>query len=515
MKIREKITLESSIKWFAALCTASLLFASVPFIHFLYQPIMLLSVVFGAGLLLWIFLLDRRVYRHPFFPVFFLFCVSYFVTILLNRQSGFFSNCGQLVYTDFYFFIFFCVFSSLGSEARSAVLKLICQLVFVFSMAAALISLGMMLASYSAEIPYQGTTITIGFHQRNSGMQLAGITSGPSSLSQLCLLGIFSAWYLFGRKEVRRSGLCVVICVIYLFTIGAANAYSALIAMLAFSVLFPLCRGIGGPAKKKAARRGTEAAAQMLALCLFVTGAFYGTQRLETFAVNGISQAVYQHELKEEEKNQPSTSEQPKDEDQERPDEPEIPGGQPSTPEQPEDDGQECPDEPEIPGDQPTIPEQPPEPPKEVMISRDIKTSANGSRSAIWKEGVKLFLAHPLGVTNNGISVKIFYGVPDYEYRNLHNGYLTLLAASGIIGFALILVFGVWFFIKALRGLSTCHDEVKGRLLSVLIASCGAILAGDLVNGCFVLWRGLPYIFLWLLLGEICAWITELSPEKK
>lgn len=488
MKIREKITLENSIKWFAALCAASLLLASVPFTYFLYQPMLMLSMLCGTGLLLWLFLLDRRVYRRPFFPVFLLFCVSYFVTILLNRQSGFFSNCGQLVYTGFYFFIFFCVYSSLESEARSATLKLLCQLVFIFSMAVALISLGMMLANYSAEIFFRETEITIGFHQRNNGMQLSGVTSGPSALSQLCLLGVFSAWYLFGRKEVRRLGLCVASCVIYLFTIGAANAYSALIAMLAFSVLFPLCRGIGDTAKKKASRRGMEATAQMLALCLFVTGSFYGTQRLETAAVNGISQAVYQHELKEAEKNQSSTPEQP-----------------------PEDEGQECPNEPVIPDDQPSTPE----PPAEITISRDVKTSANGSRSAIWKEGVKLFLAHPLGVTNNGISVKVFYGVPDYEYRNLHNGYLTLLAGSGIIGFSIVLVFGVWFFIKALRGLSVCHDEGTCLLLSVLIASCGAILAADLVNGCFVLWRNLQYIFLWLLLGEICAQISAPSSEKK
>ena len=516
MKIREKITLESSIKWFAALCTASLLFSLSPFTYFLYQPMMLLSVLLGTGLLLWIFLADRRVYRRPFFPVFLLFCVSYFVTILLNRQSGFFSNCGQLVYTGFYFFIFFCVFSSLGDEARSAVLKLICRMVFVFSMAAALISLGMMLANYHVEVPYQGTTVVLGFHQRNSGMQLNGVTSGPSALSQLCLLGVFSAWYLFGRKEVRRLGLCVASCVIYLFTIGAANAYSALIAMLAFSMLFSLCRSIGDTAKKKASRRGMEATAQMLALCLFVTGSFYGTQRLETAAVNGISQAIYQHELKEAEKNQPSTPEQPpEDEGQECPNEPVSPDGQPSTPEQPKDEEQECPNEPEIPDDQHSTPEPPPEPPAEITISRDVKTSANGSRSAIWKEGVKLFLAHPLGVTNNAISVKIFYGVPDYEYRNLHNGYLTLLTASGIIGFALILVFGIWFFIKALRGLSICNDEEKRLLLSVLIASCGAILAADLVNGCFVLWRNLPYIFLWLLLGEICAQINETSAKKE
>lgn len=169
----------------------------------------------------------------------------------------------------------------------------------------------------------------------------------------------------------------------------------------------------------------------------------------------------------------------------------------------------------ELPDKQPLPTEQTPEPPTEVTISRDVKTSANGARSAIWKEGVKLFLAHPLGVTNNAISVKIFYGVPDFEYRNLHNGYLTLLVSSGMIGFALILVFGVWFFIKALRGLYACHEEEKRLLLSVLIASCGTILAADLVNGCFVLWRGLQYIFLWLLLGEICAQISEPSAEKK
>ena len=490
MKIREKITLENCIKWFAALCTVSFLVSSIPVIYSLYRPLLMLSVLFGAGLLLWLFLVDRRVYRRPFFPIFFLFCVSYFVTILLNRQNSFFSNCGQLVYTGFYFFIFFCVFSTLDRDSRSATFKMICRIVFVFSMAAALISLGMMLARYSVDVPYRGSTIPIGFNRRSVGMQLTGVSSGPSSLSELCLLGIFSAWYLFGRKEVRRLGLYVVSCVIYLFTIGAANAYAALIAMLAFSVLYPLCRDIGDTAGKKAPRRCAEAVAQMLVFCLLATGVFYGTQRIETAAVNGISQAVYQHQLKEAEKEQP---EQP-----EEPEEPEEPA-QPELPEEPEEPAQ------------PELPEQP----SEVTISRPLETSATGSRSAIWREGIKLFLSHPLGVTNSAIYVEVPSADSVYEFRNLHNGYLTLLASSGIIGFALILVFGIWFFIKAMFSLYSCRDGSKRLLLSVLIATCGAILATDLVNGCFVLWRGLEYMFLWLLLGEICAQITEPSPGKK
>lgn len=104
MKIQEKITPETVVKSFAALCTLSLLTSCTPFTYFLYTPLLAVSLAVGAGLLLWLFLVDRRIYRRPFFPLLFLFCVSYFVTILLNRNSGFFSNCGQLVYTAFYFF---------------------------------------------------------------------------------------------------------------------------------------------------------------------------------------------------------------------------------------------------------------------------------------------------------------------------------------------------------------------------------------------------------------------------
>lgn len=481
MKLREKISLENSLKWFAALCTLSLLTSTTPYTHVLYTLLLLLSMLPGAALLLYLFFVDRSVYRRPYFPFFFLFCVSYGVTILLNRHSGFFSNCGQLMYTGFYFFLFFCAFSSLRAEAREATLRLLCRMVLVFSMVVACLSLGMMLANYSAEIFLNGESFLIGFHQRNVGMQLTGITTGPSTLSALSLLGIFSVWYLFRESRGARRWLGIFCGAVLLFTVGAANSYSALIAMLAFAVLFVFCRNLGGTPSKRFARRSADTVVQMLVCCLLVTGCFYGTQKLETAAVNGITQAVYQHELKESEAQEPSapgTS---------------VPGEQPSDPTMPE---------------QPELPEQP----QEVTISRDVATSANGTRSAIWREGIKLFLAHPLGVTNNAISVKVFYGVPDYEYRNLHNGYLTLLAASGIVGFALILVFGVLFFIRAMQALFHCTDARRRLRLSVLIAACGAILASDLVNGCFVLWRNLQYIFLWLLLGEICAQITELSP---
>ena len=479
MRIKQYFTTEGLIRLFALSSVLSGLAASVYFTDVLYYPLMGVSLIIGCTALMKIFLVDRTIYRQRYFGILFLFCVSYGVTILLNRHSGLFNNCGQLAYTACYFFILFCGFSQLTAEARRRIWILLCRVTLGFSLAVAVISVGMMLLNFSMEIPFRGTTIIIGFHQRNSGMQLAGISSGPSSLSYLCLVGIVSAWYLLWRPVRKFTWRWCVPTLLYLLALCAANAYAALIMALAFAVLYCFCRSFGGAQGGKLGKRTCKAALEMVLLCTLTVGCFYGVQKVEATAVNGISRAVYEYQLRQYQKEQP-LEEQPLEE---QPPEEQPPEEQPPEEQPPE--------------------EQPPEEPVEVSIVRDVKTSATGSRSAIWKEGIKLFLAHPLGVTNSNISVKIFYGVPDYEYRNLHNGYLTLLVSSGIVGFTLIMVFGILLLVRALKALYICQDPVRREIFCVAIALSAAILAGDLVNGCFVLWRGLLYPFLWLLLGSI------------
>ena len=458
--LKQHLRCDMVIKWFAALCTLSLLCSVTPYTYFLYTPLLMASMAVGCVLLLWLFLVDRRIYTRPYAVFFFVFCVGYSVTILLNRQSGFVTNCGQLVYTAFYFFIFFCTYSSLEEETKMETLKLLSWMVVVFSSAVALVSLGMMLADYCTEIDHLGTKLTIGFIHRNSSMQLVGVTTGPSNISELCMLGIIAIWYLFHKPNGMPKWPCTLTGIILFFTIAAANAYSALISMTAFAVLLVLCLNLGKAMRQngKTIRLVGKTVVQIVLACVIVIGGYFGAQQLDTVAVNGVQQIIYED------------------------------GNQ--TPGQP--DGQ---------------------PPK-VTITRDVATSANGVRSSIWREGIKLFAAHPLGVTNSNISVKVFYGVPDYEYRNLHNGYLTLLVASGVIGFLAVMSFGILFFIRAMRYLCKCTDREKCKQLSVLIAVCAAILAGELVNGCFVLWRGLAYIALWLLLGQICGIIAQPKTPK-
>lgn len=463
-KIKEFFSSGIIVKWFAVLCVASLLCSTTPYTYFLYNPLLMASLAVGGVLLLWLFFVDRRVYTRPYAVFFLVFCVSYGVTILLNRNSGFMTNCGQLVYTGFYFFIFFCTFSSLRSEIRTDTLKILSWLILAFSVAVAVASLGMMVTLYSGEIEHLGSKITVGFIHRSDSMQLFGAATGPSSLGQLSLAGAFSAWYLFRKPNGVPRWPCVVFCVIFWLTIAAANAYSMLIIMVAFAFFFVVCNACGRSAaggSGKKILRVAGVAVRVVLVCAITVGCYFGTQTLESATINEVQMIVYHND-----KNSENGTDGPA------------------------------------------------ELPPEVTIIRDLNTSATGSRRAIWKEGIQLFLSHPLGVTNSNISVKVFYGVPDYEFRNLHNGYLTLLVASGIVGFLAVMSFGVLFFLRAMRYLRKCADRDKRWRLAYLISICAAVLAGELVNGCFVLWRGLEYGMLWLLLGQICALITEKEPKE-
>ena len=462
-KIKEFFSSGTIIKWFAVLCVASLLCSTTPYTYFLYNPLLMASLAIGVVLLLWLFFVDRKIYTRPYVAFFLVFCVSYAVTIFLNRGSGLATNCGQLVYTGFYFFIFFCAFSSLRSEIRTDTFKILSWMILIFSLAVAVVSLGMMVTLYSEEIEYFGAKTTVGFLHRSDSMQLFGAATGPSVLGQLSLAGAFSAWYLFRKPNGVPRWPCVAFCVVFWITIAAANAYSMLIIMVIFAFFFTACNACGKSPADGGGKRVLHVAGilvRVVLVCAITVGCYFGTQMLESAAVNEVQKIVYN------DKNFGN-------------------GADGST-----------------------------ELPPEVTITRDLSTSANGSRSAIWKEGIKLFLSHPLGVTNSNISVKVFYGVPDYEFRNLHNGYLTLLAASGIVGFLAVISFGVLFFLRAVRYLRKCADRDKCLRLSFLIAICASVLAGEMVNGCFVLWRGVTYAMLWLLLGQICALITEKEPIK-
>ena len=498
------------IKYFCAITMLIFLSSAIPWTNeWIYQKLMPLTLVYGVFFLVRLFFINRTIYSHAYFWPLFLFGVSYGVTILLNYQKNLFTNVGQLAYTCIYFFVLFCHFSQMEEVERREVLELLFRIIIWFSLVVAVISLGMMVMRFSTQVELRDTLVTIGFRQRNVGMQLTGITSGASTLGNLCLMGIAS---IFCRAAIANRRLCrreVAGVVVLFLAICGANAYSSLLQMLAFVFIFVLgwhMMGIANLEPSVRRHRMGRGVAGVVVACILVVGAFYGTQYVETTVVNGVTHLSEGIENWLEQRQQPPVPSTSTPEPDTSISEPDTSISEPST-STPEP-GTSTPE----PGTSTSEPVQPePIPPVEetpeqdVTIFRNLATSANGVRTSIWLAGLKLFMENPLGVTNSNIEVRVFYGVPDYPYYNLHNGYLNLLVSAGIVGFLLVAGFGLMLLWKSVCYLLRVSSRQVGIALLVLLSVCIAILSGDLVNGGFVLWRGSNYFLLWLLLGEICG----------
>ena len=73
MEILSKISLKTAFAIFSATCLISLLASACPYTNPLYQPLLLVSMGIGVLLLVWQFIVDRSIYRHPYFLILFLF----------------------------------------------------------------------------------------------------------------------------------------------------------------------------------------------------------------------------------------------------------------------------------------------------------------------------------------------------------------------------------------------------------------------------------------------------------
>lgn len=454
-----------------------------------YQRLLPVALAWGLVLLLDVFFRRRTIYRCDSFWLLFAFGVSYGVTILLNYKVSLFSNVGQLLCTCIYFFILFGAGSRSSGEENRKLLRMVMWIAVIWTAFLCVTSLWMYYTGFRVEYEGKGFQAWVGLvaGRTNGGVQLFGISASPSILSESVANGILAAIYLLrteAKTRWRRIALWVILALAVL-TLAAADAFTGLICILGAVCAFVL---LSLPFHNKLSRRriGERVLAVMLAEVVMVSGVvgcYRGTQKAETVSLHAVSE--YRERISQ---SKPAPEPEPEPEPE--------PGTQP----------EQKPDE--------SLSD---ETLSQVHTGRTVGSSLTGVRSQIWREGLKLFAAHPLGVTEQGIEVHVEYGGdPDYAYYNLHNGYLTILVAAGAVGFLLIMAFGLWLLIRAVKHLyapQTPREE--RRLLCMLISIAVGILAADLVNGCFVLWRSYPYVVFWLVLGYIAQLLQKTGiPEE-
>lgn len=144
----------------------------------------------------------------------------------------------------------------------------------------------------------------------------------------------------------------------------------------------------------------------------------------------------------------------------------------------------------------------------ELHIGRDNYEVSSG-RITLFKQGLEVFKHHPLiGVGRANLNTIAKRYIPGgLKHPDLHNGYLTILVSTGIIGFTIFAVFSFVVSLDICRYLFICVNDasfgVFCKLFSALVAYCGYCLFEKAILFDATYMVG----FFWSILGYAMSYI--------
>lgn len=142
----------------------------------------------------------------------------------------------------------------------------------------------------------------------------------------------------------------------------------------------------------------------------------------------------------------------------------------------------------------------------------------DSGRFKLWKESMDLFQISPIiGISNGNI---IFYskeylnGSLSFSYHNsdLHNGFLTILVSTGIIGFSIFGVFGFRFAKHAAQHLFLQKKSFRNDVYPCLFAFLSAYLFYSLFEKALLYDISFMVMWFWLMMGYTSCYIAKFEP---
>ncbi len=152
-----------------------------------------------------------------------------------------------------------------------------------------------------------------------------------------------------------------------------------------------------------------------------------------------------------------------------------------------------------------------------VTFNHENKNIDSG-RFRLWKESMNLFRISPIiGISNGNI---VFYsgeyseGTLNYSYHqsDLHNGFLTILVSTGIIGFLLFCTFGFRFAKHAAQHLFLQKHTFKNDVFPCLFAFLSAYLLYSLFEKALLYDISFMVMWFWLIMGYASCYVAWLEP---
>ena len=153
----------------------------------------------------------------------------------------------------------------------------------------------------------------------------------------------------------------------------------------------------------------------------------------------------------------------------------------------------------------------------DVTFSHENKNIDSG-RFKLWKESIDLFKISPIiGISHGNIvlySEEYLNGTLSYSYHNsdLHNGFLTILVSTGVIGFILFGIFGFRFAKHAAQHLFLQKKTFRNDVYPCLFAFLFAYLFYALFERALLYDISFLVMWFWLMMGYMSCYIAKFEP---
>lgn len=384
---------------------------------------------------------DVKTYIHICF-------IGIYAIVIVLQSSNYLKDFAQLLSCIIYFFVIYMGIAMTDSKEREEILSISAIIIFVFGFLLAIASNVLLLFSINGKIIVFGEEYLFGIVPRSEGYQLWGVSGSPVTFCVLLFFSLLSSMRIIKeQKHIFIRTIIVIVDIFIWIALSATNANYFVLLILAFALCLLLFCFI------TEVRSGLRGQIKKAALILLFFACVLFSYKLTQRAISGMQQYVskamtegnieyffdrFSHDF-------------------------------------------------HVAFD---IEE-------EIDIQRSFSSTRLDVRTEIWRNAFMIFKKHPLGVSNSNAKVNVYYGEPDHEFTNLHNGYIQVLVAGGIQAAVLIFAFLIIQFLQVIKK----SFQEKDIVLVIMTALCFAILCGELVNGCFVFDRGVTYSVLWGALG--------------
>ncbi len=400
------------------------------------------------------------------------FVISALVTVIIHLASSFLYNCYNLImvlHVAMCFFVFYSVHTEKHLNFRRELYS-VCRFIVYMTTVLGIIGLVFLMAEISFEVLWFKFIV---YENRFDGLFV-----NPNQLGFIAVVAIFCCHMLIkkdfiaisGRERVSRIwiGSCVAVNAISLLL---CDSNGALVLMIGYAVFFVIYKMFGSERKFSLKQIITKSAACLLAGVVIVASLFF---------VRNITQAGFVEIMK-------STK-------------PAV-----------------------VIGDSLTdmIAEE-----EAVVTFEHENKNLDSGRLYLWKQAAQMFTKNPiLGIGKgniyeygnrmfeNGIKFSSGYGILAPIMTDFHNGYITILICSGVVGF----VFFCIFMLRFMKHI-TIHVFGSDKLSESVLPCMYSFNCAYLIYSCVEV--GLLYninfmvLFFWLIMGYTSCFLVKYEPDR-